>query len=75
MRDEAHRFGITHHRNRRSKNALISEMNAIPGIGKKTIETLLKEYGSLAQIKNIAEEELAKVVGRYKAKILVDSFS
>jgi len=75
MRDEAHRFGITHHRNRRSKNALISEMNAIPGIGKKTIETLLKEYGSLAQIKNITEEKLAKVVGKYKSKILIESFS
>jgi len=75
MRNEAHRFGITHHRNRRSKNALVSEMNAIPGIGKKTIETLLKEYGSLAQIKKTAEEGLAKVVGKYKAKILVDSFS
>jgi excinuclease ABC subunit C len=70
LRNEAHRFGITHHRNRRSKNAFISEMNAIPGIGTKTIETLLKKYGSLAQVKKVQEEELATVVGKAKARIL-----
>ena len=70
LRDEAHRFGITHHRNRRSKNALTGEMNAIPGIGKKTIETLLKKYGSLAQIKKAPEEELTTLVGKSKARVL-----
>jgi excinuclease ABC subunit C len=70
LRNEAHRFGITHHRNRRSKSAFVSEMNAIPGIGTKTIETLLKEYGSLAQIKKVSEEELTAVVGKAKARIL-----
>ena len=73
LRDEAHRFGITHHRNRRSKNAFTGEMNAIPGIGKKTIETLLKKYGSLAQIKKASEEELATLVGKSKARILSES--
>ena len=72
LRDEAHRFGITHHRNRRSKNAFTSEMNAIPGIGEKTIELLLKKYGSLAQIKKTPEEELATVVGKAKAQILAE---
>ncbi|MCL2040894.1 MAG: excinuclease ABC subunit UvrC [Bacteroidales bacterium] len=70
LRNEAHRFGITHHRNRRSKHAFVSEMNAIPGIGEKTIETLLKKYGSFAQIKKVTEEELATVVGKAKARVL-----
>jgi excinuclease ABC subunit C len=74
LRDEAHRFGITHHRNRRSKNAFVSEMNTISGIGEKTIETLLKKYGSLAQIKKATEEELATVVGKSKARILREYF-
>ncbi|MCL2512154.1 MAG: excinuclease ABC subunit UvrC, partial [Bacteroidales bacterium] len=71
LRNEAHRFGITHHRNRRSKNAFGSEMNAIPGIGEKTIELLLKKYGSFAQVKKATEEELAAVVGKHKARIVL----
>jgi excinuclease ABC subunit C len=50
-------------------------MNAIPGIGTKTIETLLKEYGSLAQIKKVSEEELATIVGKAKARILRENFA
>lgn len=75
LRDEAHRFGITHHRNRRSKGSLQSELDAIPGIGEKTKELLLKKAGSLKRIKSMSLEELSAIVGKAKAKILVEHFA
>lgn len=70
IRDEAHRFGLTHHRNRRSKAAFNSELENIPGIGPKTFEALLNHFKTLSKIKSSTEEELEKVIGKAKAKII-----
>lgn len=66
-RDEAHRFGITFHRNQRSKNFLKTELTEIPGIGKKTSEKLLSHFGSLARVKAAAPEEVEKLIGKAAA--------
>lgn len=63
LRDEAHRFGITHHRNRRSKGFLISGLESIDGIGKLTMEKLLKEFKSLSNIRNTNEADIIKIIG------------
>lgn len=75
MRDEAHRFGITHHRNRRSKNTLVSDLTKIKGVGEKTFELLIKKYKSVKKIKALTIEELAESVGESKAKIIFDAFT
>ena len=75
MRNEAHRFGITHHRNKRSKNALVSELTEIKGIGEKAFEDLIKEFKSVNSVKKASFEELAETVGKAKAKILQDYFA
>lgn len=72
LRNEAHRFGITHHRNRRSKSALSNELEAIPGIGEKTVQDLIKAYKSVKRVKEQSEENLAAIVGKAKAKIIVE---
>lgn len=69
-RNEAHRFGINHHRNKRSKSALHSELTDIPGIGKATAQSLLQEFKSVKRIKDANLEDLSKVVGQSKAKTL-----
>ncbi len=74
MRNEAHRFGIEHHRNRRSKAALGSELLEIEGIGEKTQETLLRHFKTISRIKAASEKELEEVVGLAKAKILQHHF-
>lgn len=73
-RDEAHRFGITHHRNRRSKSMTQSELAKIEGIGPKTLETLLKKFKSLKRIKQASEDELKALIGAHKAKLLMNNF-
>ena len=65
-RDEAHRFGITFHRNKRSKGALKSGLDSIPGVGPKTKETLLRKFKSFKRIKEASEEELMHVLGENK---------
>lgn len=75
LRDEAHRFGITHHRNRRSKNTFKSELEQIPGVGPATIKDLLSKFKSVAKIKAASEEELAGVVGQSKAKGIIAYFA
>lgn len=70
LRDEAHRFGITHHRNRRSKSQIVSELSGIKGVGDKTIEQLLKHFKSVKRIREASEEAVAEIVGRAKAKIV-----
>lgn len=75
MRNEAHRFGITHHRNMRSKNALVSELTQIKGIGDKTYEELIKTFKSMQGVRKASAEEIAEVVGNAKAKIICDYFS
>ena len=66
-RDEAHRFGITFHRQLRSKNFIKSELEEIPGIGEKTIQTLLKRFKSVENLKNQAYQAVADEIGDSKA--------
>ncbi|MEX0315965.1 MAG: excinuclease ABC subunit UvrC [Allomuricauda sp.] len=74
LRNEAHRFGITHHRNKRSKAAIDSELENIDGIGKKTAEQLLQEFKSVKRIKEATIESLAESIGMAKAKKIYKSF-
>jgi excinuclease ABC subunit C len=74
LRDEAHRFGITHHRNRRQKGSMKSALMDIKGIGEKTGNQLLQEFRSVQGIKNATFDELAKVAGPAKAKIVKSYF-
>ncbi len=73
-RNEAHRFGITFHRNKRSAAFLNSEFEEINGIGKKTIELLFSHFKSFEKIKNSDPEELKKIIGASKAKIIFNYF-
>ena len=75
LRNEAHRFGITHHRNRRSKGAISNELQEIPGIGEKTVQDLIKAFKSVKRVKEQSEEALAGVVGPAKARIITAFFS
>jgi excinuclease ABC subunit C len=68
MRDEAHRFGITHHRNKRSKNTFSSQLEQIPGIGEATVKELLKKFGSVKAVKSATFEQWAEVIGNSRAK-------
>lgn len=70
LRNEAHRFGITFHRDKRSSAALNTELETISGIGEKTVVELLKHFRSVARIKEEDENKLAEVIGRAKAKIV-----
>lgn len=73
LQDEVHRFAITFHRDKRSKNALSGELDNIKGIGPKTAETLLKAFKSVKRLKEADYESIAKVIGPAKAKILKES--
>lgn len=75
LRDEAHRFGITHHRNRRSNSALVGELDGVKGIGSKTAEALLQHFKSVKRIKEASEADVAAVIGPSKAKILSAHFN
>ncbi len=68
LRDEAHRFGITHHRNRRSNSQIVSALDGIKGIGPKTAEALITHFKSVKKIREATITELASVVGLSKAK-------
>lgn len=70
IRDEVHRFGITFHRNQRSKGSFKNELEQIEGIGKSTIDLLLKTFKSVKKIKEKNEDELAAVIGQSKANII-----
>ena len=74
LRNEAHRFAITFHRQKRSKNAIGSELNSIKGIGDNTIQELMKEFRSVKKIKEASIEEIAKITGNARAKIIRDYF-
>jgi excinuclease ABC subunit C len=74
LRDEAHRFGITFHRNKRSKEFIQSELKSIEGIGEKTMQRLLSEFKSVKNIKVQTMEVLSKSVGNSKAKIVFEYF-
>ncbi len=70
LRDEAHRFGITHHRNRRSKGQTVSALDQIPGIGPKTRDALLIHFKSVKRIAAADLDAIAEVVGPAKASIV-----
>lgn len=70
LRDEAHRFGITFHRQKRSKGQIVSELDAIKGIGEATKSILLKQFKSVKRIKEASLEDIAKLIGNAKALTL-----
>jgi excinuclease ABC subunit C len=67
VRDEAHRFALTHHRQRRSKIGLASQLDAIPGIGPTRRKALLKRFGTLDNIREASLDQLAGVMGMTRA--------
>ena len=70
LRDEAHRFGITHHRNRRSHSQISSELASIKGIGQATNTALLRHFRSVKRVREASEAEIAAVIGPAKARIV-----
>lgn len=74
IRDEAHRFGITHHRNRRSASSLVSELDNIPGVGAVSREKLVLRYGSVSKIKKAPYREVVNVIGKRSADALFGYF-
>jgi excinuclease ABC subunit C len=74
IRDEAHRFGITHHRKRRDKGTLKTELTEIKGVSDTTANKLLSHFKSVKGVKEATEEELAAVIGKAKAKVVVEFY-
>ncbi len=70
LRDEAHRFGITHHRDRRSKSQTVSELDGIKGIGPATAAKLMKHFKSLKRLKEADIAEISALIGPAKATLL-----
>lgn len=75
MRDEAHRFGITFHRDKRSKSQIVSELDSIKGVGPKTAEALLRHFKSVKRIRQASLDEIAAVVGMAKARVITEGFA
>ena len=75
LRNEAHRFGITFHRDKRSKASLVSSMDNIPGIGEKTMETLIKHFKSVKRLKLATKKDIEEVVGLSRAKKIIEFYS
>jgi excinuclease ABC subunit C len=75
IRDEAHRFAVTFHRTRRNAQRLTSELHKIPGVGERTVQKLLKSFGSLEMVRQASEEALAKVIGPGAARRVRESFA
>ncbi|MCT2407241.1 excinuclease ABC subunit UvrC [Chryseobacterium antibioticum] len=75
VRDEAHRFGVKHHRTRRKNSTIKSELEEIPGVGEKTIELLLSKLKSVKRIKESSMETLEEILGKSKAKVIYDYFN
>ncbi|KFE99456.1 excinuclease ABC subunit C [Chryseobacterium formosense] len=75
VRDEAHRFGVKHHRTRRKNSTIKSELEEIPGIGEKTIELLLSKLKSVKRIKESSLETLEEILGKSKAKVVWEFFN
>ena len=74
IRDEVHRFGISFHRNKRSRGTFKNELENIKGIGKQTAELLLKTYHSVRKVRLATEEELIALVGASRAKLILEHF-
>ncbi len=75
VRDEAHRFGVRHHRTRRTNSTIKSELEEIPGVGERTIELLLSKLKSVKRIKESNLETLEEILGKSKAKVIYDFFN
>ena len=75
VRDEAHRFGVRHHRTRRKNSTIKSELEEIPGVGSKTIELLLSKLKSVKRIKESNLETLEEILGKSKAKVVYEFFN
>lgn len=75
VRDESHRFGVKHHRNRRKTSTIKSELEEIPGVGEKTIELLLKNLKSVKRVKEAPLETLEEILGKVKAKVVWGFFN
>lgn len=75
VRDEAHRFGVKHHRTRRKNSTIKSELEEIPGVGEKTIELLLSKLKSVKRIKESNLETLEEILGKSKAKVIWEFFN
>jgi excinuclease ABC subunit C len=75
VRDEAHRFGVRHHRTRRTNSTIKSELEGIPGVGGKTIELLLSRLKSVKRVKESSLETLEEILGKSKAKVVYDFFN
>jgi len=75
IRDEAHRFAVTFHRTRRNAQRLTSELHEVPGVGPKTVEKLLRTFGSLERVRQTSRDELTKVVGAAAANKLIAYFN
>lgn len=73
MRDEAHRFGITHHRNRRSKSQLVSELDDIRGVGEKTREALLQRFKSVKRLREATADQIADITGPARASLIYNA--
>ncbi len=74
LRNEAHRFGLTFHRQKRSKSAIVSELDNIDGIGEKTKEVLLKHFKSVKRIREARLEEIEPLIGNHRAKKVIEFF-
>ncbi len=74
LRDEAHRFGITFHRNKRSADFIKSRLEEIPGVGTKTATLLMRRLKSVSKIEVASREELAELVGKAKAEVIYNYF-
>ena len=72
LRDEAHRFGITHHRNRRSKNFIQTGLEGIEGVGEKSITALMRHFRTLSNLRKASVEDVAKIVGRARAEKVLE---
>ncbi|MGL6038413.1 MAG: helix-hairpin-helix domain-containing protein, partial [Soonwooa sp.] len=75
VRDEAHRFGVRHHRTRRKNSTIKSELEEIPGVGPKSIELLLSKLKSVKRIKESSLETLEEILGKSKAKVVWEYFN
>lgn len=75
VRDEAHRFGVRHHRTRRTNSTIKSELEGIPGVGEKTIEMLLSKLKSVKRVKESSLETLEEILGKSKAKMVYEFFN
>ncbi|HXR83859.1 MAG TPA: excinuclease ABC subunit UvrC [Hanamia sp.] len=74
VRDEVHRFGITFHRNQRSRGTFVNELEMIKGIGKNTADILLKKFKSVKKIKELSQQSLEDLIGKSRAKIVFEYF-